>query len=246
MRTGSDLRPLALTMLLSGMATPLWAQSLSLSLGDGGSLTTHTVELFALITVLSLAPGLAMMVTCFPFIVTVLSILRQALGLQQAPPNMLIVSLALFMTYFVMEPVFLHAWAQGIKPLIDGKIGMDLAFTRGMVPFRTFMAGRIDPTTFDALRSLRPDLAATSSVQGAPLSVLIPSFMLSEVQRAFAIGFVIYLPFLIIDMVVSAVLMSMGMMMVPPAMVSLPFKLGFFVVANGWALVSGALVRSYF
>lgn len=246
MRTGFDLRSLALAAAIAGAATPLWAQSLSVSLGDGGSLTTRTVELFALITVLSLAPGLAMMVTCFPFIVTVLSILRQALGLQQAPPNMLIVSLALFMTYFVMEPVFLHAWAQGVKPLIDGAIGMDVAFTRGIAPFRTFMAGRIDSATFDALRALRPDIGAGVSAQEAPLSVLIPTFMLSEVQRAFAIGFVIYLPFLIIDMVVSAVLMSMGMMMVPPAMVSLPFKLGFFVVANGWALVSGALVRSYF
>ena len=246
MRTGFDIRAAGLAILLALIATPALTQSLSLSMGDGGSLTARTVELFAIITVLSLAPGLAMMVTCFPFIVTVLSILRQALGLQQAPPNMLIVSLALFMTYFVMEPVFLHSWAQGIKPLIDGKIGMAVAFTRGMEPFRIFMAGRVDPATFDALRTLRPDLAASGPIGKAPLSVLIPSFMLSEVQRAFAIGFVIYLPFLIIDMVVSAVLMSMGMMMVPPAMVSLPFKLGFFVVANGWALVSGALVRSYF
>jgi flagellar biosynthesis protein FliP len=239
----------ALALLFLALAGPAAAQNITLSLGDG-SLTARTIQLFALITVLSLAPGLAIMITCFPFIVTVLAILRQALGLQQSPPNMLIVSLALFLTYFVMEPVFAQSWAQGIQPLMDGKIDIQAAFTQGMAPFRTFMAGRIDAATFDALRTLRPDLASAAThagpIKNAPLSLLIPSFLLSEIQRAFEIGFLIYLPFLIIDLVVAAVLMSMGMMMVPPAMVSLPFKLAFFVVVNGWTLVSGALVRSYF
>ncbi len=241
---------LALILVLLALAGPAAAQDLTLSLGDG-SLTARTVQLFALVTVLSLAPGLAIMLTCFPFIVTVLAILRQAIGLQQSPPNVLIVSLALFLTYFVMEPVFTQSWTQGVQPLIDGKLDLTAAFSAGIEPVRAFMGHRIDPATFDALRALRPDAAAPAgsgaeALRSAPLSLMIPSFLLSEIQRAFEIGFLIYLPFLIIDLVVAAVLMSMGMMMVPPAMVSLPFKLGFFVVVNGWALVSGALVRSYF
>ncbi len=241
---------LALILVLLALAGPAAAQDLTLSLGDG-SLTARTVQLFALVTVLSLAPGLAIMLTCFPFIVTVLAILRQAIGLQQSPPNVLIVSLALFLTYFVMEPVFTQSWTQGVQPLIDGKLDLTAAFSAGIEPVRAFMGHRIDPATFDALRALRPDAAAAAgsgaeALRSAPLSLMIPSFLLSEIQRAFEIGFLIYLPFLIIDLVVAAVLMSMGMMMVPPAMVSLPFKLAFFVVVNGWALVSGALVRSYF
>ncbi len=233
----------ALALALSAGAAA--AQELSVSLGDQ-TLTGQSLLLIALVTVLSLAPGLAIMVTCFPFIVTVLSILRQAIGLQQSPPNMLIVSLALFLTWFIMEPVFLQSWSTGVQPLIAGTIELPDAFERGIAPFRTFMAARIEPDTFQSLASLRPETAGLTDAGAAPLSVLVPSFMLSEVARAFEIGFLIYLPFLIIDLVVSAVLMSMGMMMVPPAVVALPFKLAFFVVADGWSLISGALVRSYF
>lgn len=222
------------------------AQDLSISLGDDGSISARTIQLFALITVLSLAPGLAIMVTCFPFLVTVLSILRQAIGLQQSPPNMLIVSLALFLTYFIMEPVFTAAWVNGIGPLTREEIDVETAFTLTLEPFRSFMAGRLDPETFFALAELRPETITAEPTPDAPLSVLVPSFMLSEISRAFQIGFLIYLPFLIIDLVVAAILMSMGMMMVPPAVVSLPFKLAFFVVADGWALIAGSLVRSYF
>jgi flagellar biosynthetic protein FliP len=222
------------------------AQDLSISLGDEGSISARTIQLFALITVLSLAPGLAIMVTCFPFLVTVLSILRQAIGLQQSPPNMLIVSLALFLTYFIMEPVFTAAWANGIGPLTREEIDVEQAFTLTLEPFRTFMAARLDPETFYAMAELRPDTVAALPTADAPLSVLVPSFMLSEIARAFQIGFLIFLPFLIIDLVVAAILMSMGMMMVPPAVVSLPFKLAFFVIADGWALLAGSLVRSYF
>ena len=186
------------------------------------------------------------MITCFPFIVTVLSILRQAIGLQQAPPNMLLVTLALFLTYFVMEPVFLEAWDTGIKPFTEESIDAETAFIQTLEPFRVFMANRLDPETFFALAELRPDTIDAQVQSNAPLSLLVPSFLLSEISRAFQVGFLIFLPFLIIDLVVAAVLMSMGMMMVPPAIVSLPFKLAFFVVADGWALISGSLVQSYY
>jgi len=204
----------------------------------------RTVQLLALITVLSLAPGIAIMLTCFPFMVTVLSILRQAIGVQQAPPNMMIVSLALFLTYFVMEPVFTTAWTDGINPLINGELEVEEAYTLTLAPFREFMLSRIDPTTIEALISARGQDVPVS-VEQTPLSLVIPSFLLSEIQRGFEVGFLVFLPFLIIDLVVAAILMSMGMMMVPPAIVSLPFKLAFFVIADGWALLAGALVRSY-
>ncbi|MDT0681671.1 flagellar type III secretion system pore protein FliP [Roseicyclus sp. F158] len=234
--------PLAAALILAG--GPALAQDLSLSFGDG-SLTASTLGLLALVTLLSLAPGLAIMVTCFPFIVTVLSILRQAIGLQQAPPNMLIVTLALFLSYFVMDPVLTEAWESGIEPLLQEEIEAEEAFTRTLAPFREFMAARVDPDTFASMADLRPPVSAGEPEAGSPLSILIPSFLLSEIERAFEIGFLIFLPFLIIDLVVAAVLMSMGMMMVPPALVSLPFKLAFFVVADGWSLISGALVRGY-
>lgn len=226
------------------LAQPAAAQSLSL--GEDGSLSARTVQLFALLTILSLAPGIAIMVTCFPFLVTVFSILRQAIGLQQSPPNMLIVSLALFLTYFIMEPVFVAAWTEGVGPLTREEIEIEAAFNLTLEPFRLFMADRMDTNTFRALADLRPDTANVTPDADAPLSVLVPSFMLSEISRAFQIGFLIYMPFLIIDLVVAAILMSMGMMMVPPAVVSLPFKLAFFVVADGWSLIAGSLVRSYF
>jgi flagellar biosynthetic protein FliP len=219
-----------------------------LSLGDDGSLAARSIQLIVLITLLSIVPGLAIMLTCFPFLVTVLSILRMAIGLQQSPPNMLIVSLALFLTYFVMEPVFLQAWDVGLKPLSEGVMEPEPALTAALVPFREFMSARIDPDTFTELAALRagPGLPMAELTPRAPLSILVPSFLLSEIQRAFEIGFLIFLPFLIIDLVVAAILMSMGMMMVPPAIVSMPFKLAFFVIADGWSLIAQSLVRSYF
>jgi flagellar biosynthesis protein FliP len=238
------MRTLLISALLLMAAGPALAQDLSIGLGDGSSLSLRSVQLLLLITVLSIVPGLAVMVTCFPFIVTVLSILRQAIGLQQAPPNMLIISLALFLTWYVMDPVFMKAWVNGIEPLTKGEAELGPALQAAIAPFREFMALRVDADTFITLRDLRP--AETAPPAEASLSLLVPAFLLSEIQRAFEIGFMIFLPFLIIDLVVAAILMSMGMMMVPPAVVSLPFKLVFFVVADGWALVSGALVRSYF
>ena len=242
------LRGLAATLFICFLllqADPATAQDLTLSLSEDGSLTARSVQLLILLTVLSLVPALAIMFTCFPFMVTVLAILRQGIGLQQSPPNMLIVSLALFLTYFVMEPVFLTAWQNGINPLLEGDLSAEEAASETMAPFRVFMMSRVQSDTMSVLAALRPETAGVS-VEAAPLSLLVPSFLLSEIERAFQIGFLIFLPFLIIDLVVAAILMSMGMMMVPPVIVSLPFKLAFFVVADGWSLISGALVRSYF
>ena len=227
------------------LAFPANAQDISIALGDENLLSAKVLQLLALITVLSLAPGLAVMVTCFPFVVTVLSILRQAIGLQQAPPNMLIISLALFLTYFVMDPVFRQAWEVGLEPLSTGALTLVEAFPKILEPFRIFMADRLDLNTYEAMQDLR-SVDPTIAPVDAPISILIPSFILSELERAFQIGFMIFLPFLIIDLVVAAILMSMGMMMVPPAIVSLPFKLAFFAVADGWSLIANALVRSYF
>ena len=242
-----------------------------------GGLGRNAVLLLLSVTLLSLAPGLAIMVTCFPFIVTVLSILRQSIGLPQSPPNMLIIALSLMLTWFVMDPVLREAWRVAGAPLQAGSISLTEAFERGVEPFRGFMTARTDPETYDALADVAPrgpwteaagsgearapemrPARAGEPVAGqasaaliaplggeSPLAVLVPAFMLSEVQRAFEVGFLIALPFLVIDLVVSAVLMSMGMMMVPPAVVSLPFKLAFFVVVDGWGMVAGALVRSY-
>jgi flagellar biosynthetic protein FliP len=159
---------------------------------------------------------------------------------------MLIVSLALFLTYFIMEPVFTVAWEQGIAPLTREEIDIETAFALTLEPFRGFMVNRLDPDTFRGMADLRPQTTGIPANEDAPLSVLVPSFLLSEISRAFQVGFLIFLPFLIIDLVVAAILMSMGMMMVPPAIVSLPFKLAFFVVADGWTLIAGSLVRSYF
>lgn len=236
---------LGVLVALTLMVSPLLAQELSISFGDETSLSARALQLMALMTILSLAPGIAIMITCFPFVVTVLSILRQAIGLQSAPPNMLIVSLALFLTYYVMDPVFTQSWEIGLKPLSEGVLTIEDAVPKAMEPFRGFMAARLDMDTFQTLAELRPTQAGDGPPSQSSLSILIPSFMLSEVERAFQIGFLIFLPFLVIDLVVAAVLMSMGMMMVPPAIVSLPFKLAFFVVADGWSLISSALVRSY-
>lgn len=206
-----------------------------------GGVGNNALLLILAMTALSLAPGIAITVTCFPFIVTVFSILRSSLGLQQSPPNMLIIALSLFLTWFIMDPVLREVWTSAGIPLREGNITLSEAFDRALPPFRLFMEARTTPDTLAALAEVapRPDLPPDR------LSVLIPSFMLSELQRAFEIGFLIALPFLIIDLVVAAVLMSMGMMMIPPVVVSLPFKLGFFVVVDGWGMIAAALVRSY-
>ncbi|MEM6386085.1 MAG: flagellar type III secretion system pore protein FliP [Pseudomonadota bacterium] len=226
-------------------ATQVAAQEITLNLGNETELTERSIQLIVLLTILSLVPGLAIMFTCFPFMVTVLGILRQGIGLQQSPPNMLIITLALFLTYFVMEPVFDEAWNNGIEPVLEDTLTFQEGVRETIIPFRLFMEKRVNPSTISTLADLRGENQEVSSRE-ISMSILLPSFLLSEIERAFQIGFVIFIPFLIIDLTVAAILMSMGMMMVPPVIVSLPFKLAFFVVADGWSLISSALVRSYF
>ncbi|MGB6231486.1 MAG: flagellar type III secretion system pore protein FliP [Litorimonas sp.] len=208
------------------------------------SLDVSIVQLFLLVTVLSLAPGLAMMVTCLPLIVIVLSFLRQALGLQQTPPNSMIMGLALILTFFIMEPVFAQSWAEGVQPYMDGMVDEATAFDLAIEPFRAFMSGRVDAETIQRLADSLPG-REWSPGEEPSLGLLTSAFMLSEIKTAFQIGFAIFLPFLAIDLAVASVLMAMGMMMVPPAVVSLPFKLGFFVLADGWLKITEALLQGY-
>lgn len=214
-------------------------------LGQDGEvgLSGTVIQLFFIVTILSLAPGIAMMVTCLPFMVIVFSIMRQALGIQQAPPNMMITALAMFLTFFVMEPVFMDAWTSGISPYMDGSISEEQAWISTTEPFRTFMSTRIEPGTIETLSDAL-DRPVTEN-QEPTFPLLAVSFMLSEIKNAFQIGFVIFLPFMVIDLVVASVLMGVGMMMVPPTVVSLPFKLGFFVLADGWLKITEALLRGY-
>ncbi|MEX2453933.1 MAG: flagellar type III secretion system pore protein FliP [Rhodospirillaceae bacterium] len=236
---------LGLGVTLAGLAVnPAFAQTFSLDLGDGGSTTGRIVQMVVLLTVLSLAPSILVMVTSFTRIVVVLSFLRSAMGVQQTPPNAVLVSLALFLTAFVMTPTLEQAYRDGIEPLIEERISEEEAFGRTMAPFRTFMLKHVRE---EDLR-LFMDLAGTPEVPtqaDTPLRSLIPAFMISELRRAFEIGFLLFLPFVVIDMVVASILMSMGMMMLPPVMISLPFKLIFFVLVDGWYLVAGSLVQSY-
>lgn len=231
-------------MIVAAMTAPAAAQSLSLDLGEGTTTTGRIVQMLALLTVLSLAPSIIIMVTSFTRIVVVLAFLRSAIGTQQTPPNSVIISLALFLTAFVMAPTFETAWEEGIQPLIAEEITQIEAFERSMAPVKVFM---IDHVREQDLR-LFLDLAEIESVddpQATPLRSLIPAFMISELRRAFEIGFLLFIPFVIIDMVVASILMSMGMMMLPPIMISLPFKLIFFVLVDGWYLVAGSLVQSF-
>jgi flagellar biosynthetic protein FliP len=241
------LFPLVVVMLLIifGVTNTGYAQTLTLDIGEpGGSTTARILQMVALVAVLSLAPGLLVTITSFTRIVVVLSLLRTALGTQQSPPNVVIISLALFLSAFIMAPTFEKSWQTGILPLIDEQIDEAEAFEKTLIPFRTFMLKQVrekDLSLFEDIAQVGPDETGIN----APLQVLIPAFMISELRRAFEIGFLIYLPFVIIDMVVASILMSMGMMMVPPIIVSLPFKLIFFVLVDGWYLISGSLVKSF-
>ena len=225
-------------------ASPAVAQDVSINFGSGAGLTERVIQLIALMTVLTLAPSILVMMTSFTRIVVVLSLLRTALGTATAPPNAVIVALALFLTAFVMGPAFQRGYDVGIKPLIANEINVEQAFTRASEPFKEFMLKNVrekDLSLFmDLSREPRPATPEQTS-----LRILVPAFMISELKRAFEIGFLLFLPFLIIDLVVASVLMSMGMMMLPPVVVSLPFKLIFFVLVDGWTLVAGSLVQSY-
>ena len=225
------------------------AQKLSLDLGSGadagtGSLTGRLVQIVALMTVLSLAPGILVVMTSFTRIVVVLSLLRSAIGLPTTPPNSVMVSLALFLTAFIMAPVLEKSYQDGIVPLIAEQITEEQAFDRATAPLRGFMLQNVRDQDLKLFADIAKEgpFAAKDDV---PLRIVIPSFLISELRRAFEIGFLLFVPFLIIDMVVASILMSMGMMMLPPVTISLPFKIIFFVLVDGWYLVAGSLVRSY-
>jgi len=237
---------LAAATVTLAFAEPAWAQQFSLNLGgEGGASTTGTiVQLMAVLTVLSLAPSILIMVTSFTRIIIVLSFVRSALGTQQTPPNQVLISLALFLTAFVMMPTLEASWEQGVKPLIEGRMDEFEAFDRGVAPFRDFMIRHVreqDVALFVEIAKV-PDAELRKEI---PLRVLVPAFMISELKRAFEIGFLIFVPFLVIDMVVASVLMAMGMMMLPPTIIALPFKIIFFVLVDGWYMLTGSLLRSY-
>lgn len=231
------------------------AQSITLDLGEnavpdgsGGSMAGRVIQLVALMTVLSLAPSILVMMTSFTRIVIVLSFLRTAMGTQQTPPNSVLISLALFLTFFIMSPTLTAAYEDGIAPLVAGQIEEVQAFERTTEPFKSFMLKNTrdkDLELFIGIAEKRTGLARVENAMDTPLQVVIPAFMISELRRAFEIGFLLFLPFLVIDMVTASILMSMGMMMLPPVMIALPFKIIFFVLVDGWYLVAGSLLQSY-
>ncbi len=243
-------RVLKLLIILALLASSFFAadamaQSVNIDLGKSASGTSagRMIQLVALITIISLAPSILVMVTSFTRIVVVLAFVRSAIGLQTTPPNQVIISLSLFLTMFVMQPTFEQAWHDGIQPLMNEKITEMQALERTSAPFHGFMLRHVrdkDLNLFLDLAHLKVDKA-----EDTPWRVLMPAFMISELKRAFEIGFLIFVPFIIIDMLVASILMAMGMMMLPPATIALPFKLIFFVMVDGWYLVCGSLVRSF-
>ncbi len=231
-------------ILLLAMTAPAGAQSLNLDFGDGPSSTGRIIQLFLLITVLSLAPSILVMVTSFTRIVIVLSFLRTAMGTQQTPPNQVLMSLALFLTMFIMMPTMERSWDEGIRPYIDNQIDEKEAFAKASAPVHEFMRKYVREQDLKLfLDAAKEDPVA--SPEQIPIKVLIPAFMISELRRAFEIGFLVFIPFLVIDMVVASVLMSMGMMMLPPIIIALPFKIIFFVLVDGWFLIVGSLIQSF-
>jgi len=222
------------------------AQMISLDLGaeDQGTVSGRVIQLVALLTVLSLAPSILIMMTCFTRIVVVLSFLRTAIGIQQTPPNTVVISLALFLTFFIMSPTLEAAYSSGIEPLINEEIDEIEAFDRSVEPFKLFMVQNVREQDLNLFLEVTKTEMPKEPVT-LPLNVIIPAFMISELRRAFEIGFMLFLPFLIIDLVTASILMSMGMMMLPPVTISLPFKIIFFVLVDGWYLISGTLIQSF-
>jgi flagellar biosynthetic protein FliP len=237
--------PVLLLVLGLMLAGPASAQSLSLDLGDGGGSTTgRIVELVALMSVLSVVPGLLVTVTSFTRIIVVLSFLRTALGIQQTPPNTVLISLALFLSAFVMGPTLQRSYDEGVAPLIAEKLDTTTALERTAKPFHDFMQTHVRDQDLQLFMGLGR-IAAVATPDDTPYRALLPAFLISELRRAFEIGFLIFLPFLIIDIVVASLIMSMGMVSLPPNVISLPFKLIFFVLIDGWYLVCGSLVQSF-
>lgn len=241
---------LTLIIVSTVWATDVSAQGIpdleSLVPSGDGTLTGRIIQLVALLTVLSIAPGLLIMVTSFTRFIIAFSFLRAGIGLQTTPANIILISLGLFMTFFVMSPTFDQAWRDGLKPLVNNEIKPTEAYTRITKPFRTFMMANTRPKDLEMFRELaKQDVESQSEDTDVELRLLIPAFMLSELRRGFEIGFLIILPFLVIDMIVATITMSMGMMMLPPTVISLPFKVLFFILIDGWNLLVGSLIRSY-
>ncbi len=226
--------------------TDVFAQAMTLDLGseNSGTVTGRVIQLVAIMTILSLAPSILVMMTSFTRIIVVFSFLRTAIGIQQTPPNTVLISLALFLTFFIMAPTFEAAYNQGLEPLINEEIDELEAFERTVEPFKGFMLMQVREKDLILFTEMRGE-STYETKEDIPLQVLVPAFMISELRRAFEIGFMIFLPFLIIDMVTAAILMSMGMMMLPPIMISLPFKIVFFVLVDGWNLITGSLIQSF-
>lgn len=222
------------------------AQSVTLDLGNtpSGTATARLVQIIALMTVITLAPSILIMMTSFVRITIVFSFLRNAMGLQQTPPNQVLASLALFLTMFIMAPAFEQAYDDGVHPLLDEQINEEQALERIGAPFHAFMLHHTREKDLQLFVTMSPDMVIEKP-EDTPYRILIPSFMISELKRAFEIGFLIFIPFLIIDMLVASVLMAMGMMMLPPVMISLPFKVIFFVLIDGWYMICGSLIRSF-
>lgn len=236
-------RLIVVLALLLASTAPALAQEVSVNFGEEAALTERVLQLIALLTVLSLAPSILVMTTSFVRIIVVLSLLRTAIGLQQSPPNAVLISLALFMTAFIMAPVFTQAYQDGLEPLLNEELSTEEAFAQSVQPVKTFMIAQTredDLSLFLGIANLEAE-----SAEEIPVYVVAPAFMISELRRAFEIGFLLFIPFLIIDLVVASILMSMGMMMLPPIVISLPFKLIFFVLVDGWRLVIGSLVQSF-
>ncbi|NMG39460.1 flagellar type III secretion system pore protein FliP [Chelativorans sp. ZYF759] len=233
------------------LLTPALAAAQTIDLGGlagglEGSTIGYIIQMFGLLTILSIAPGILIMVTSFTRFIIVFSILRAGLGLPTTPANMILISLSLFMTFYVMSPTFDRAWNDGIQPLISEEISEQEAVTRIAAPFRDFMINNVRERDFDLFVDLARERGDTDiSIENPDLRILVPAFMISEIRRGFEIGFLIVLPFLVIDLIVATITMSMGMMMLPPTVVSLPFKVLFFVLIDGWNLLVGSLVRSF-
>jgi flagellar biosynthetic protein FliP len=235
------------TLIAAGsLAGSAFAQDISINLGGQGNagVTERAIQLIALLTVLSIAPSILVMMTSFTRIVVVLSLLRTALGTSTAPPNTVIIALALFLTAFVMGPVLQKSYDDGIKPLVANQLTVEDALQRASLPLRGFMQKNVREKDLKLFMDLSGE-APPATPEEMSLRILMPAFLISELKRAFEIGFLLFLPFLIIDLVVASVLMSMGMSLLPPVVVSLPFKLIFFVLVDGWSLVAGSLVQSY-
>jgi flagellar biosynthesis protein FliP len=232
---------------LLAASCPAAAQSVDLSSlvpAGGATASGRIIELVVILTVLSVAPGLLIMVTTFTRFIVALSFLRSGLGLQSAPANLVLISLSLFMTFFVMAPTFDRAWQNGLKPLMENQISQQDALAAVAEPFREFMLGQVQEKDMALFEGLSKGRFEVSDRSKADLRLLIPAFMISELRRGFEIGFLIVLPFLVIDMIVATLTMSMGMMMLPPSVISLPVKILFFVLIDGWNLLIGSLVRS--